>query len=115
MQRLSALSGRDEPIVRYPSGTDRDEGAAPKPSPTEIFPAHSSQIPEVSFAMGVTNQIAEFCANIRLASLPPEVVTRARFLVLDLVGNIVRARHDAESTASFVATVRAMGMATGNA
>lgn len=64
--------------------------------------------------MGVTSQLAEFCANIKLAALPPEVVTRARFLVLDLVGNIVRARHDAESTASFVSTVRAMGMAAGN-
>ena len=37
-----------------------------------------------------------------------------RFLVLDLVGNIVRARHDAESTASFLAAARAMGMAAGN-
>src|SRR5271165_3331080 len=64
--------------------------------------------------MGVTSQLAEFCASIKLAALPPEVVTRARFLVLDLVGNIVRARHDAESTASFVSTIRAMGMATGN-
>ena len=65
--------------------------------------------------MGVTSQLAEFCASIRLSGLPPEVVTRARFLVFDLVGNIVRARHDAESTASFVSAVRAMGMATGNA
>src|SRR6202451_4339394 len=64
--------------------------------------------------MGVTSQLAEFCASINLASLPPEVVTRARFLVLDLVGNIVRARHDAESTASFLAATRAMGMASGN-
>ena len=48
--------------------------------------------------MGVTSQLAAFCADIKLSSLPPEVVTRARFLVLDLVGNIVRARHDAEST-----------------
>src|SRR6476469_10926860 len=64
--------------------------------------------------MGVTSQLAEFCSGINLAKLPPEVVTRARFLVLDLVGNIVRARHDAESTASFVSTVRAMGMAAGN-
>ena len=64
--------------------------------------------------MGVTTELATFCAAIRLEKLPPEVVNRARFLVLDLVGNIVRARHDAESTASFVNTVRAMGMANGN-
>jgi 2-methylcitrate dehydratase PrpD len=65
--------------------------------------------------MGVTTQLADFCANIKLSALPPEVVTRARFLLLDLVGNIVRARHDAESTETFVSTVRAMGMANGNA
>ena len=64
--------------------------------------------------MGVTSELSAFCANIRLEKLPPEVVSRARFLVLDLVGNIVRARHDAESTESFVNTVRAMGMANGN-
>jgi 2-methylcitrate dehydratase PrpD len=63
--------------------------------------------------MGVTAELSAFCANIRLDKLPPDVVNRARFLVLDLVGNIVRARHDAESTDSFVATVRAMGMANG--
>jgi 2-methylcitrate dehydratase PrpD len=65
--------------------------------------------------MGVTSQISEFCAAIKLSALPSEVATRARFLVLDLVGNIVRARHDAESTHAFLSAVRAMGMATGNA
>ncbi len=64
--------------------------------------------------MGITAQLAEFTAGISLDRLPPEVVNRARFLVLDLVGNIVRARHDAESTPSFVAAARAMGMAAGN-
>ena len=64
--------------------------------------------------MGVTAELSAFCAAMRLEKLPPEVVNRARFLVLDLVGNIVRARHDAESTDSFVNTVRAMGMANGN-
>ena len=46
--------------------------------------------------MGITQQLSDFTAGIRLNRLPPEVVDRARFLVLDLVGNIVRARHDAE-------------------
>jgi 2-methylcitrate dehydratase PrpD len=64
--------------------------------------------------MGITAQLAEFTAGISLDRLPPEVVNRARFLVLDLVGNIVRARHDAESTPSFLAATRAMGMAAGN-
>ena len=64
--------------------------------------------------MGITAQLSEFTTSIRLDCLPPDVVERARFLVLDLVGNIVRARHDAESTASFLAAARAMGMAAGN-
>jgi hypothetical protein len=34
-------------------------------------------------------------------------VSRARFLALDLIGNIVRTRHDAESTTSFLAATRA--------
>src|ERR1700677_3384687 len=84
------------------------------PSPTRRFTAHSGERPEVPFTMGITSQLADFCADIKLSALPPEVVTRARFLVLDLVGNIVRARHDAESTASFVSTVRAIGLANGN-
>ncbi len=64
--------------------------------------------------MAVTAELSAFCANIRLEKLPKDVVNRARFLVLDLIGNIVRARHDAESTPSFVNTVRAMGWAGGN-
>ena len=48
--------------------------------------------------MGITAELARFTADIRLDRLAPDLVKRARFLVLDLVGNIVRARHDAEST-----------------
>ena len=47
----------------------------------------------------VTAELAAYCANLDFATLPPEVQERTRFLVLDLVGNIVRGRHDAESTA----------------
>ena len=64
--------------------------------------------------MGITAELAQFTADIRLDRLPPRSVQRTRFLVLDLVGNIVRARHDAESTASFLGAARAMGMAAGN-
>jgi len=64
--------------------------------------------------MGVTGTLSAFSADIQLNTLPPEVVNRARFLVLDLVGNIVRARHDAESTPALLAATRAMGMAAGN-
>jgi 2-methylcitrate dehydratase PrpD len=64
--------------------------------------------------MGVTATLSGFAARIRLGAVPPEVAGRARFLVLDLIGNIVRARHDAESTTSFINAVRGMGMAAGN-
>lgn len=61
-----------------------------------------------------TAELSAFSAAIRLDRLPPDVAARARFLVLDLVGNIVRARNDAESTPSFLAAARAMGMAGGS-
>jgi 2-methylcitrate dehydratase PrpD len=64
--------------------------------------------------MGITEELSAFTAAITLDTVPPDVVHRARFLLLDLVGNIVRARHDAESTASFLAMTRALGMAAGN-
>jgi 2-methylcitrate dehydratase PrpD len=64
--------------------------------------------------MGITQQLAAFSAGISLARLPAEVVQRARFLLLDLVGNIVRARHDAESTPALLGAVRALGLAGGN-
>ena len=63
--------------------------------------------------MSVTRSLAEFTSGIRLSALPPAVVERARFLVLDLVGNIVRARHDAESTPAFLSAARALGFASG--
>ena len=64
--------------------------------------------------MGITADLSAFSADISTAALPAAVVERARLLVLDLVGNIVRARHDAESTAPLLAAVRALGMAAGS-
>ena len=63
--------------------------------------------------MTVTKTFAAYCAAITLDALPPEVVTRARFLLLDLVGNIVRARHDAESTPALLSAAQALGYAGG--
>ncbi len=65
--------------------------------------------------MSITRQLSEFTAGIRLERLPPEVPARARFLLLDLIGNIIRARHDAESTGAFQAAARALGMTGGSA
>jgi len=63
----------------------------------------------------VTAELARYCAKLDFATLPAEVQERTRFLVLDLVGNILRGRHDAESTAPLLAAVRALGLAAGGA
>ncbi len=63
----------------------------------------------------VTATLAGFTAGLRYDSLPDAVAERARFLLLDLIGNIVRARHDAESTPALLAAGRALGIAAGNA
>ena len=65
--------------------------------------------------MGITSELSEFTAGLTLGRLPAEVAERARFLVLDLIGNIVRARAEAESTNSLLAGVRALGLGGGNA
>jgi 2-methylcitrate dehydratase PrpD len=64
--------------------------------------------------MGITAELSAFSAGITLAKIPETVTSRARFLALDLVGNIVRARHDAESTPALLAAVRALGLAAGS-
>jgi 2-methylcitrate dehydratase PrpD len=66
-------------------------------------------------AVAVTRDLAAFTAAIQHDALPEAVRTRTRFLVLDLIGNIVRGRHDAESTAPLLAAIRALGFAAGGA
>ena len=63
----------------------------------------------------VTRELAAFTAAIRYESLPAEVQERTRFLMLDLVGNMLRGRHDTESTAPLLAAARALGLAAGSA
>ena len=58
-------------------------------------------------AAPVTRELAAFVAGLQADRLSPELRERTRFLVLDLVGNIVRGRHDAESTAPLLAAARA--------
>ena len=65
--------------------------------------------------MTITKILSDYSATIKLADLPETVVTRARFLLLDLVGNIIRGRYDAESTPPLLGAVRALGLAGGNA
>ncbi len=61
----------------------------------------------------ITRQLATFAADLAYDDLPTEVVERTKRLILDLTGVMVRARHDAESTASLIAAVNRLGMADG--
>jgi 2-methylcitrate dehydratase PrpD len=63
----------------------------------------------------ITSEFAAWAAGVETSALPPAVIARTKALVLDLVGNIVRARHDAESTPSLLAAVRALGLTGGEA
>ena len=65
--------------------------------------------------MLTTAALARFTSCLKLADLPPDVVIRTRLLVLDCVGNAVRARRDSESTPALLAAVRALGLAHGKA
>ena len=60
----------------------------------------------------MTEKFAEFCAEIRYENLSSEVIKRTKLLILDTVGIIIRARHDAESTASLVAAIDRLEMRT---
>ncbi len=63
--------------------------------------------------MSETEKLAEFAATLSYSTLPAEVSERAKLLMLDTVGIIVRARHDAESTQPMVRAVERMGMGVG--
>ncbi len=63
----------------------------------------------------ITETLAAYCASLQFADLPAEVQTRTRFLLLDLVGNMVRGRHDTESTPVLLNAARALGLSAGNA
>ncbi len=62
----------------------------------------------------VTEKMAEFCEKIKFKILPEEVVKRAKLLILDTVGIIIRARHDAESTSSLISAVNKLDLNNGN-
>jgi hypothetical protein len=51
----------------------------------------------------LTARFAAYAAAIRHDDLPAAVEARTRFLILDLVGNMLRGRHDAESSAPLLA------------
>jgi len=65
--------------------------------------------------MTITDRLSEFVAGLSVSDIPADVILRARMLVLDCVGSIVRARHDSESTPALLAVVTATGLDHGSA
>ena len=62
----------------------------------------------------MTEKFAEFCEQLKYEDLSPEVIKRTKLLILDTVGIIIRARHDAESTPSLVSAIEKLEMSTGS-
>ncbi|MCR4265295.1 MmgE/PrpD family protein [Nitratireductor sp. ZSWI3] len=58
----------------------------------------------------VTQQLAGFAASLRFDDLPTEVPLRARDLTIDLIGSIVRAGAEANSTPALLAMAARLGM-----
>ncbi len=63
-----------------------------------------------SGAAAITATLARFAAETPAASLPPQVPQRALALASDLVGSIVRAAAESESTPAVLAMLGRMGM-----
>jgi 2-methylcitrate dehydratase PrpD len=62
--------------------------------------------------MGITADLARFGAEITKDALPGPVAERTRYLLLDLVGNMVRGRS-ADSTPALISAVNALGLDRG--
>jgi 2-methylcitrate dehydratase PrpD len=62
--------------------------------------------------VAVTAALAEYASGVTLSGVPPEVVERARLLVLDLAGNIIRGQ-ETESTPALRAAMTALGLVNG--
>ncbi len=63
----------------------------------------------------ITRELADFVAGISYDALPEEVRERVKWLVTDLVGIALRARHEAESTPALLAAVERLGLGQGDA
>ena len=62
----------------------------------------------------MTEKFADFCEQLRYEDLPHDVIKRTKLLILDTVGIIIRARHDAESTSSLVSAIERLEMSNGS-
>lgn len=58
----------------------------------------------------ITDTLAHYVADLRYDNLPAEVPQRAKLLMIDLVGSIVRAGADAESTPGMLEMLKMLGL-----
>ena len=58
----------------------------------------------------ITRRIAEFAAGISHETVPADAIERTQMFVMDNVGIMLRARHDAESTPALVRGAMALGL-----
>lgn len=84
---------------------------APPPDPAKGEPLEPGTGP--GRGPGLAVLLSVFASGLKFAALPSEVAERARWLVLDHVGNVIRARHSAEGAPALLAAVRALGLAAG--
>ena len=61
----------------------------------------------------ITRELSEFVAGISYEKLPAEVRERVKALTLDLVGIMLRARNDAESTPPMISAAAKLGLSGG--
>ena len=64
--------------------------------------------------LNITRILAEFADDLSYDDLPENVRDRTKTLILDITGNIIRARHDAESTPPLLRAIARMGLGQGN-
>ena len=57
-----------------------------------------------------TATLAAYVADLKFTDIPPEVLERAKVLTLDFLGSTIRARRDAESTASLLKMLEALAL-----
>ncbi len=60
--------------------------------------------------VAVTRELSRFVAALRFEQLPEKTVDRAKVLILDLLGSIVRAGAEADSTPSLFGAMATMGL-----
>lgn len=59
---------------------------------------------------GITDTLARYVADLRFSDLPADVPQRARHLAIDLIGSVVRAGKEADSTPSVLGMLKRLGM-----